>query len=52
MSDIAELLEKLEKAKHNVRYLLDHANALVDFHGLDYWAGRVTILREAIKESL
>jgi hypothetical protein len=47
-----ELVEKLEHAKSAVRYLLDHADANVDFHGIAYWAGEVERLREEIKKVL
>lgn len=46
------MLERLQKAKDNVRWLLDHENGLVDFHGLAYWAQVVERLREEIRESL
>ena len=46
------MLEELETAKTNVRWLLDHSNGLVDMHGLSYWAGRVEVLRKQIKEAL
>lgn len=44
--------EELQKAKENVRYLLDHEGALVDMHGLTYWAGVVERLRAEIKATL
>lgn len=44
--------EQLQTAKHNVIWLIDHANSTVDMHGLEYWAGQVERLREQIKESL
>lgn len=46
------MLEELQKAKENVRWLLDHENGLVDFHGIGYWAMVVEQLREKIKEAL
>lgn len=46
-----EILE-LEKAKDNVRTLLDNPNASIDMHGIEYWAGRVERLRELIKNSI
>jgi 3-deoxy-D-arabino-heptulosonate 7-phosphate (DAHP) synthase class II len=46
------MLEKLNKAKENVRWLLDHADGNIDFHGLAYWAREVERLREEIKKSL
>ena len=42
--------EELQRAKGNVRWLLDHADGLVDMHGLAYWATRVERLREQLKE--
>lgn len=45
-------MEQLQKAKDNVRWLLDHADGLVDMHGLEYWASKVERLRKAIKETL
>ena len=47
-----ELFDKLEKAKGNVRWLLDHESGLADMHGLSYWAGEVERLRKEIKERL
>lgn len=41
-------IDELDTAKHNVRWLLDHPNGLVDMHGLAYWARRVETLREQI----
>jgi hypothetical protein len=38
--------ERLETAKRNVRWLLDHPMGLVDMHGLAYWAGVVERLRK------
>lgn len=46
------LFENLEKAKNNVRWLLDNADGLVDMHGLEYWAGVVERLRTEIKNRL
>jgi hypothetical protein len=45
-------LEQLKKAKANVRWLLDHEDGLVDFHGLAYWAEVVERLRAEIKATL
>jgi hypothetical protein len=45
-------IEKLNEAKDNVRWLLDHPDGLVNMHGLRYWAGVVEQLRIAIKNSL
>jgi hypothetical protein len=45
-------IEELEKAKHNVAWLLDHANGSVDMKGLVYWAGRVEALRKEVMASL
>ena len=47
-----ELFEKLEKAKPNVRWLLDNAEGLADMHGIEYWAGVVERLRKEIKTKL
>lgn len=41
-------IELLQTAKENVRYLLENANALVDFHGIVYWASEVERLRKII----
>lgn len=49
---MAQLFEQLEKAKHNVRWLLDNESGLVDMHGLSYWASVVERLRIEIKNSL
>jgi hypothetical protein len=46
------MLEKLQKAKDAVSFLLDHESSLVDMHGLSYWAGEVERLRKEIKEML
>ena len=46
------ILKELEEAKANVRWLLDHPDGLVDFHGLAYWAGVVERLRERAREAL
>lgn len=45
-----KLIEKLEYAKDSVRWLLDHGNGLVDFHGIAYWAAEIERLRDKIKE--
>ena len=45
-------IRELMKAKENVSYLLGNADALVDMHGLGYWACRVERLRKEIKEDL
>ena len=47
-----ELFDKLEKAKSNIRWLLDNAEGLADMHGIEYWAGVVERLRKEIKEKL
>ena len=49
---MVDLVNKLEKAKHNVKWLLEHSDGLADMHGLKYWAGVVETLREQIKEKL
>ncbi len=46
------LLEQLQTAKNNVRWLLDHESGLVDMHGLAYWAGEVERLRKGIREAM
>lgn len=46
------LIEQLETAKRNVRWLLDHESGLVDMHGLTYWAGVVERLRAEIRAAL
>lgn len=46
------LIEQLEKAKHSVRWLLDHESGSVDFHGLKYWAGEVERLRDEVRQAL
>lgn len=45
-------IKELEIAKKNVRTLLDEPEALIDMHGIEYWAGRVERLRELIKNNL
>ena len=45
-------MHELMKAKANVSYLLGNADALVDMHGLGYWACKVERLRKEIKEDL
>jgi hypothetical protein len=52
MSEIRELLEKIDYAKNAVTWLLAHADGNVDFHGLVYWAGEVERLREEVKKVL
>jgi len=47
-----ELIEKLERAKDAVRWLLEHGDGLVDMHGIAYWAGEVERLREELKQGL
>ena len=49
---LEELSKELMKAKENVSYLLGNADALVDMHGLGYWACKVERLRKEIKEQL
>lgn len=46
-----DLLARLETAKRNVRWLLDHSTGLVDMHGLTYWAGVVERLREELRNA-
>jgi hypothetical protein len=45
-------IEELQKAKANVRWLLDNPDGSVDFHDLTYWAGVVERLRTEIKKEL
>jgi hypothetical protein len=47
-----KLIEELKQSKENTQYLLEHANALVDMHGLKYWAGEVERIREEIKKEM
>src|SRR5712671_1379714 len=47
-----KMLEELNKAKENVKWLLDHEAGLVDMHGLVYWSQVVERLRKQIKETL
>jgi len=47
-----KLFEKLMYAKNSVKWLLDHDNGSVDFHGLSYWANEVERLRDEIKKAL
>ena len=42
---ILEIIEKLETARKNVKWLVDNPDSLIDFHGLVYWAGVVEKLR-------
>lgn len=44
--------KELEKAKENVKWLLDNCDGKVDMYGLEYWAGVVERLRKEIKEML
>lgn len=46
---MVEKIEELNKAKDNVRWLLDHNMASIDMKGLKYWAGEVERIREEIK---
>ena len=45
-------MEKLDYAKKAVIWLIDHADGMVDFHGLSYWAQEVERLRLEIKSKL
>lgn len=45
-------IKQLMYAKDAVLFLLNHENANVDFHGIQYWAGEVERLREEIKKEL
>lgn len=44
--------KKLQKAKENVKWLLDNPTGLVDMHDIVYWAGVVKNLVNDIKEML
>ena len=52
MTKQEQRMHELMKAKENVGYLLGNADALVDMHGLGYWACRVERLRKEIKGDL
>lgn len=52
MSEVSELIEKLQYAKEAVIWLIAHESGNVDFHGLSYWAGEVERLRAEIKKVL
>ena len=47
-----KLFEQLKYAKESVKWLIDHDNGSVDFHGLTYWASEVERLRSEIKKAL
>ena len=47
-----ELMEKLQYAKKNVLWLLEHGDGLVDMHSIAYWAGEVERLRIEVKKVL
>lgn len=47
-----EKFEQLQKAKDNVRWLLDNPDGSVDFKGIEYWASEIERLRKDIKENL
>lgn len=47
-----KLFERLTYAKDAVKWLVDHDNGNVDFHGLTYWASEVERLRSEIKKAL
>jgi hypothetical protein len=49
---IEQAVADLATAKKNVQSLLDEPEASIDFHGIEYWAGRVERLRELIKNNL
>ena len=44
--------EQLQKAKSNVKWLLEHDSGLIDMHGIVYWAEVVERLRAEIKKEL
>lgn len=52
VDDMKKLLDKLDYAKRAVQVCLDDMQALVDMHGVLYWASRVEDLRTQIKEQL
>lgn len=45
-------MEKLQRAKKNVIWLLEHSEGLIDMKGLKYWAELVEDLREEVKKTL
>ena len=47
-----EKLKELNKAKENVRKMLDDPNILIDFHSIGYWAVVVERLREELREEM
>lgn len=47
-----EKIKKLNEAKDNVRWLLEHSGGLVNMKGISYWAGVVERLREEINKEL
>lgn len=47
-----EIFNDLAYAKHAVMKCAEKDGALVDMHGLVYWAERVEALRQQIKEQL
>ena len=49
---LQQLIELLEIAKKNVKWLLDNGEGSVDFKGIEYWAGQVEKLRADIKNKL
>ena len=49
---IDELIKNLAYARNAVRWLLEHVDGNVDFHGLVYWATEVERLREEIKKEM
>lgn len=49
---LSSKIQELEYAKKAVQSILDDGSCLVDFHGIEYWSGRVESLRELIKNSM
>ena len=45
-------IKELNKAKENVKWLLDNPTGLVDMHDIVYWAGVVKRLVDEIKEMI
>ena len=52
MEELKKKIDELEYAQKAVLSCLESENTLVDWHDLEYWAGRVVKLRKEIKEEL
>ena len=50
-NDTETWLEKYNYAKKSCLECLENPNTLVDFHGLEYWAGEVERFRREFRES-